>query len=172
MGKLPDKKVKEIQKEVSDTLEIEPKKVSVFVQKDRLKLPPNIMVFQAFAYMAATKLKPATNRVLMLLFSKSVYENFISMDIKTIAEELKISVQSIVSAMNELVDNNIVLKIKHPIDKRRHDYFINPVAAWKGNSFTRLASMRQIDKKQLSMFDADEKNDVVPPADPLEIKTL
>ena len=37
-----------------------------FGKKKRVPLPPNIMVFQTFAFLAATELKPATNKVLML----------------------------------------------------------------------------------------------------------
>lgn len=126
--------------------------VNVSITKPRGKLEPNIMVFQAFAYLSATKLKDASNRVLMLLFSKSGYENFVSMDISTIAEELKYTERSVISALNELTDNNIVIKTPHPSDKRRHDYFINPIAAWKGNSFARTKKIKILDTKQLRMF--------------------
>ena len=66
----------------------EEKQINIYNTPKRIPLPANIMVFQAFAYLAATRLKDCSNRVLMLLFSKSGYENFVSMDIVTIAEEL------------------------------------------------------------------------------------
>lgn len=154
--KLPKSKLIQIQKSVSDDLEIEKSKVSVIVQRDRIKLSPMVMVFQTFAYLAATKLKPATNRLIMLLLSKSYYENYVGMDVKTICEELGITRQSVVSSINELVDNNIVIKLKHPTDNRRHDYFINPLAMWKGNGYTRAQAIKKIDKKQLDLFPEEE----------------
>lgn len=131
---------------------IENIQVNVNIAKQRIKLEPNVMVFQAFAYLAATKLKDASNRVLMLLLSKSGYENFVSMDVVTIAEELNYTERSVISALNELTTNNIVIKTRHPSDKRRHDYFINPIAAWKGNSFTRKKMLESHNPNQLEMF--------------------
>jgi predicted transcriptional regulator len=158
MAKIPEKIMRDVQNSVSESFGIEGKKVSIFVSKDRIKLPPNIMVFQAFAFLAATKLKPATNRILMLLFSKSGYENFVSMDVLTISEELIMSERSVIRSMNELIENNIVIKIKggYVSDRRRNEYYVNPMAAWKGNSYTRLQSIKQTDKNQLSLFTANE----------------
>jgi len=127
--------------------------VNVYNSPKRVPLPPNIMVFQAFAYLAATKLKDCSNRVLMLLFSKSGYENFVSMDITTISEELKYTERSVISALNELTENNIIIKTPHPSDKRRNDYFINPIAAWKGNGYTRKKKIALIDPAQTKLFD-------------------
>ena len=122
----------------------------------RAKIPPAIMLFQTFAYLAATKLKPATNRVLNLLFSMTAFENFIGMDIKTIAEELEMTERSVISSLKELVDNNIIIKVDHPSDRRRNDYFINPTAAWKGNSIKRNKSIKAHDKNQLLLFGKEE----------------
>ena len=127
-------------------------KVTISKQKKRIPLPPNVMVFQAFAYLSATKLKASTNRILMLLFAQSAYENYIGMDIKTISEELKLTNRTVISGLNELEDNNIIIKYKHPSDRRRHDYFINPTASWKGNSFTRKALIDKTDPDQIKLF--------------------
>ena len=64
--------------------------INVNFGKKRIPLPPNIMVFQTFAFLAATELKPATNKVLMLFFANSAYENYVGMDIVTIGEKLNI----------------------------------------------------------------------------------
>jgi hypothetical protein len=142
-------------------------KVTVNVTKDRLPLPQNVMVFQAFATIAAIKLKPATNRILMFLFGLSAYENYLSIDIKTLSEQLELTDRSVISAINELVENKIILKFPHPTDKRRNDYFINPLAAWKGNSYARRTKIRAIlkDKNQmeLSLFNdpANEKHSLL-----------
>lgn len=129
--------------------------VSVNVRQKRGKLPPNIMVFQAFAYLCATKLKPASNKVLMLFFSLSGYENYVGMDVSTIMEDLGLSKPSVVNALKELEENNIIVKTLNLQDKRRHDYFINPLSAWKGNSFTRQKMIKSAtlnNPNQLQMF--------------------
>lgn len=146
-------KKQEFAKLVNDNLPELGNSSIVFVsQKKGVKLPPNVMVFQAFAYLAATKLKDSSNRVLMLLFSQSAYENYISMDVKTISEILNYTERSVITALSELVKNNIILKIKHPSDNRRHDYFLNPTSAWKGNSTSRLKMITKMDSNQLDIF--------------------
>ena len=127
-------------------------KVTISKQKKRIPLPPNVMVFQAFAYLSATKLRASTNRILMLLFAQSAYENYIGMDIKTISEELKLSDRTVINGLNELEVNNIIIKYQHPSDRRRHDYFINPTASWKGNSFTRKQMIDSTDPNQIELF--------------------
>jgi predicted transcriptional regulator len=135
-------------------------KVQVFIKRDnRLKLPENVMVFQEFAYTASKFCSGGALRTLMYLFSISGYENLIGIDIKTMAEELNVSEISIQRAMNELVKYNVINKFKNTGDRRRNDYFINPVAAWRGNSFARQKFMEQMeDKKQLSLFGKTEED--------------
>jgi hypothetical protein len=129
--------------------------IKISVSQKRIKLPPNVMIFQAFAYLAATKLKPTTNRILMFLFSCSGYENYIGMDVITIAEELNITKRSVISGLQELENNKILIKYSNVTDKRRNDYFINPLSAWKGNSFTRKQTIKKIQQDypaQLNLF--------------------
>lgn len=137
--------------------------VSINVRQKKCKIPPNIMVFQPFAYLSATTLKQSTNKVLMFFFSISGYENYVGIDVLTIMEKLKLSKPTVVNALKELEDNNIILKFPNVIDKRRNDYFINPLSAWKGNSFTRQKMIKkatQYDPNQLSMFDGTIKKDI------------
>ena len=136
--------------------------INIYNTPKRIPLPPNVMVFQTFAYLAATKLKDCSIRVLMLLFSKSAYENFLSMDVTTIAEELKYTDRSVIAALNELTANNIIVKIPHPSDKRRNDYFINPAAAWKGNGYTRKKKMESFDPAQIKMFSLNDEHSLLP----------
>lgn len=161
---MTEKNRKQVAKKIADSIieNVDDKQkwsVKVIAQKERVKIPANIMVFQAFAFLAATKLKPATNCVLMLLFSQSQYENYVSMDVKTISEMLEYSEQSVVSALNELVKNNIVIKVAHPADKRRNDYFLNPIAAWKGNSYVRKKMITKLEenKAQLKLFNENNE---------------
>lgn len=130
------------------------KEVNVFVKEknNRIPLPPNIMVFQTFAFLAATTLKPSTNKVLMLFFANSGYENYVSMDVVSISEELNISERSVITALKELEKNNIVIKTQHPRDRRRHDYFLNPFSSWKGNSESRKKLMQTVPDNQLELF--------------------
>jgi predicted transcriptional regulator len=121
-----------------------------------VKLPQNVMVFQKFAYLAATKLKPSTNQVLMLFWAMSEYENYVSMDVKTLSETLVIDERTVIRALNELEQYNIIIRTKHPSDKRRNDYFINPAASWKGNSNARAKKIKElatnIDPRQYKLF--------------------
>ena len=136
--------------------------ISINVRQKRGKLPQHLMVFQAFAYLSATKLRPATNKVLMYFFASSGYENYVGIDQKTIMEKLSLSKPTVVLALKELDENNIIKKFPNPIDHRRHDYFINPLSAWKGNSFTRKKMIQKITKEdpdQLSMFSGDIHED-------------
>ena len=132
--------------------------ISVNFGKKRIPLPPNIMVFQTFAFLAATELKPATNKVLMLFFANSAYENYVGMDIVTIGEKLNISERSVINAINELEKNKIIIRTKHPSDKRRNDYFLNPFTSWKGNAESRKKMIEIIPPNQLDLFGISEED--------------
>lgn len=130
-------------------------KVTIRTAPKRISLPPNMMVFQAAAYLCATKLNASTNRILMFFFAKSGYENFIGVDVKTLCEELGMSKPTVCDGLKALEENNVLVKFQNVHDKRRHDYFINPVSAWKGNSYTRdkkLKTMATANTKQLELF--------------------
>jgi predicted transcriptional regulator len=135
--------------------------VSVRVVGQRAYLPPNVMLFQKPALYIATEIKePSVCRVLVYFLGLSEYENYLSIDIDTIAGTLSLSKRTVVRCLNILVEQNIIIKIQHPIDKRRHDYFINPLSAWKGNSNARNKKIKQlekIDKTQLKLgYDFDQ----------------
>jgi len=155
---MEDSKKKNIAKQVKNLVP-EAKEINVFVKNknNRVPLAPNIMVFQTFAYLAATQLKPSTNKVLMLFFANSAYENYVGMDIITISEKLGISDRSVISALRELTKNNIIIKTNHPNDRRRNDYFLNPFASWKGNSESRKKMIQIIPENQLSLFGINAK---------------
>lgn len=128
--------------------------VSLF-KKAVVKSAPNIQVFQTAAYLAATCLTPSANKILMYFLSLSEFENFISMDQKTIHEELNISLRAAEYGIKELITNGILIKIKHPSDKRRNDYFLNPMQAWKGKTLNRKIELGKLNKEhqgQLHLF--------------------
>ena len=136
------------------------KSVKIIESNNRTPLPPNIMMFQTLAYLSAKKMTPGACRVMLLFLSVSQYENAVSMDIKTIIEELKMSKSTVVRATNELEKNGIIIKVKYLKDRRRKEYFINPIAAWKGNSRSRLKFMEKMDPDQLKLFDVDYNDHV------------
>ena len=131
--------------------------VNIRQEKKKIPLPPSIIVFQAAAFLCSTKLTASANRVLMYFFSKSVYENFIGIDVLTLSDDLKLSKVSIIKSLQELEDTNILIKVENTQDRRRHDYFINPISAWKGNSFTRQVRINKMKEtkegqEQLNLF--------------------
>mgnify|MGYP006438971333 CR=1 FL=1 len=125
--------------------------VNVFGKRG-VKMAPNIMVFQTFAYLAATKLQPASCKVLLLFFAHSAYENYVSMDVLTISEVSELSERQTSRALNELTKNGIITKVKHPSDRRRNDYFLNPYSCWKGHSKSRKKMLEAIPDNQLNLF--------------------
>jgi DNA-binding MarR family transcriptional regulator len=103
------------------------------------KMPQSVIYIQDFAYQLAKNesYSLATFRVLNYLISLTKYENFISIDVKTISDELKLSEASVKRATKQLSNDNIIHKMQHPTDKRRIDYFFNPQALWKGKTIIR-----------------------------------
>ena len=132
------KVAREVYDVVHDTTSGRPMETNVTIRTapKRISLPPNMMVFQAAAYLCSTKLNASTNRILMFFFAKSAYENYIGIDIKTLMDELSMSKPTVINALKDLEVNNIIIKYQNINDNRRHDYFINPITAWKGNSYT------------------------------------
>ena len=129
------------------------KEVNVYlkVQPQRPKLAPNVMVFQTMAFLCATKLKPISNKVLMYFISQSWFENTVGVDQVTLSEELNVTLRSIQRAIKELEDHGIIVIANNPSDKRRNDYFLNPIVAWKGNSLTRKTAMGKLTEDNVNL---------------------
>jgi len=72
-----------------------------------------------------------TFRVFFYILSLSKIENFVSIDVKTIAENINITEISVIRATKQLCADNILKKVPHTSDKRRIDYLINPMVEWK-----------------------------------------
>lgn len=131
--------------------------VTNIVKQRTGKMPQAVFLLQSFAQKVSCRKDYSANtfRVLMYFFALSKYENFVSIDVKTISENLEISEMSVKRATKQLTDDNIILKIEHPSDKRRIDYFLNPMASWKGKSLNRDKAINKLTKKnkaQLDMF--------------------
>jgi DNA-binding MarR family transcriptional regulator len=129
---------------------------TIIVKAKQGKMPDSVFVVQAFAQKLAFQenYTIVTYRVLFYFISLSQYENFVSIDIKSIAEDLRISEQSVKRATKQLVENNVIIKVVHPTDKRRLDYFLNPLAMWKGKTINRdkFIDKANKNKMQLDMF--------------------
>lgn len=103
------------------------------------KMPDSVFILQHFCRLISARgdYHQTTFRVLFYLISLSEYENFISVDVKTIAENMGISTKSVTRATKQLAIDNVLIKTDHPSDKRRIDYFLNPMGMWKGKTLNR-----------------------------------
>lgn len=118
----------------------------------RNKLPDFAMIFQAPLQLCSKRLKPTTSQLFMFMISVMEYENFLSVDIKYFAEELGMSERSAKNALKELEESGVIKKFPNSRDKRRNDYFINPITVWRGTSEKRIKTLGNLDKKQLELF--------------------
>lgn len=129
-------------------------------QRRTALLPAHVQVFQEVALFTSMRLTNRGSRVLLYFFGKQGYENYLGIDIETIMDDLKMSKPTAINALNELCQCNIILKLPNPTDKRRHDYFVNPLQAWKGSSTERQKRLNQYNKQQLEIgFDFVNKEE-------------
>lgn len=126
--------------------------------KARPKLAPNAMVFQTMAYLVSTQCSTRACQVFMYFLGLSGYENFVSVDQSKIASELKTTERTVQDAIKELVSHGVVVTSKYENDKRRLEYYINPIAAWRGNSLTRKIKVQSGDENQLEIFGKSAKH--------------
>lgn len=89
------------------------------------------MQFQEFTYLSATRLKPSSNKVLMYFIALARHNKYVVIDQKTIMEQLGLTKQTVVSALKQLYEFDIINKIPNSKDNRRIDYFIKPINSWK-----------------------------------------
>lgn len=127
---------KTVQKLVGDDARIEVR-ISNKAKK-KAKLPPALFVFQEFALYAAKNLTPSAIQILMYFIGISEFENYVSMDILTLSEELNLHERQIIRAIQELTELEIIVKAKNVTDRRRNDYFLHPDAVFKGDSNKRI----------------------------------
>jgi DNA-binding transcriptional regulator GbsR (MarR family) len=111
------------------------------------------MVIQVFAVQfAALSLSGKTHRVFWYLISLLQYGNFISIDVNTIMENMgDISKKSVMRAIKDLEDLNIVKTVKHTNDKRRNEYFINPTAMWRGTWNERNKKIKKAQETNITL---------------------
>lgn len=147
--------ISEGQEEVGKEMGMEVKATNIY-SLNRGKMPDAVFVLQQFCRDLSKRKNYSANtyRVLMHLFGLSQYENYVSIDVKSISEDIGMNESSVKRATKTLEKDNIIIKIKHPSDRRRIDYFINPMAAWRGKAINRTKSIKKLEdkKQQLDMF--------------------
>jgi len=123
---------------------------NVFIKKNKARLPEGVYVFREFlsAMRRLGNLQSVTHRILLLFLEKTEFENFVSMDIKTIGEELLLSERSIGRGISQLAELNVIIKVDYVQDRRRNEYFLNPMAAWKGSSDNRLIAIKKVKEEK------------------------
>jgi DNA-binding MarR family transcriptional regulator len=154
------KQLEEIQQKVSEYTGED--KVSVSIHKtDNANIPASVFLFQHFARISSIQMNGSTSRVLLFLLSIQGYENIVGVDIKTISETLGMSERTTMRSMKSLEEFNVIKRYPNFTDRRRNDYFVNPLATWKGKSRNRLKQMAEIHRHQLSLdlFDGAIVND-------------
>jgi len=137
-------------------------KVQVSIHKtENVSIPASVFIFQQFASLCAINMNGSTSRVLLFLLSIQGYENIVGVDLATISETINMSRQTVFRCMKHLERFNIINKFPNPTDRRRNDYFINPMATWKGKSTQRLKQIEYLQRHQLQLelFNGEIKDD-------------
>lgn len=141
--------------------EIEGAEVSVFVKQKRPPVETYTMFFQAVNGLLVKGLTPASCKILLYMISNAQYGNYITKQVEWMSEDLDLSIATVKRAVKQLVDNNILLKIPNPQDKRQNDYYLNPTQSWKGKVKERDKAMKYLQQnvgKQLNLLDAIEES--------------
>ena len=143
------------------TQELETRKVTMIVEKDvpKYKNEPFTIVFQAVNSLLVKDMPLADCKVLLYLISKVQYLNIIDRTIKEIAEDLGYKdAQWVQKSLKRLEDKKVILKSKHPHDKRRFVYMLNPKHSWKGKVKDRNKTIGFFNPSQLSFgFEKEEE---------------
>jgi predicted transcriptional regulator len=156
------------------TKELETRKVTMIVEKDvpKFKNEPFTIVFQAVNSLLVRDMPLADCKVLLYLISKVQYGNIIDRTIKEIAEDLGYKdIQWIQKSIKRLEDRNVILKSKHPYDKRRYVYMINPKHSWKGTVKDRNKTIGFFNPQQIEINFEHPETEIKPTKRGLPINT-
>lgn len=129
-------------------------KVTMIVQRDvpKYRGEPFTLLFQGINNAISRNIKPLTAKILLYMCSISEYNNFIDRTVDELCEDLSYTKKWVISSLKELEEANILIKHKHPTDKRRHVYSLHPGQSWKGEVKERKKRISELDPKQLQMF--------------------
>lgn len=144
---MTEKKKKNIALALKNEIEltgIEVAQVSIRIQSKKGKMPPSTFVVQAMSQLISMRLGNSSCRILFFLLSQAAFANYVSVDIKSMCDLMDLSKRSIIDGIKHLIAEGILVKLKNTLDSRRHDYFINPLVAWKGKSLDRTKQITDI----------------------------
>lgn len=143
-------------------------------KKSQPKAAPNIQVFQTAAYLAATTLSAPASKIFLYFLSISEFENYVDVyHQETIAEEVNLSLRHTIRGLKELEDNGVIIKTISRSDKRKREYFLNPMSAWKGKTLNRKIALQKAhmqDKDQLHLFGETYEDNVIREAEEIKAK--
>lgn len=119
------------------------------IKPKKVYIPEYVALFQDMAQKFSKEFifTGTEYRLLFYLISLVGYQNFIGIDIKSIAENLGIHEKTVSRGIAKLVEINIVIKMDNMTDKRRNDYFVNMDMFWKGSPQTRLKVKKKLENK-------------------------
>lgn len=118
--------------------------VSVNVKKAIPKQSTYVMFYQQVNLELVKLLKPNACKVLLYLMSKTEYDNYVGVNQETIMEDLEYKQRkSVIEAIKELKEYNIIISLPDLADKRRNVYFINPYQSWKGKVAKRIECVKK-----------------------------
>jgi predicted transcriptional regulator len=128
--------------------------ITVF-KEQKGNMPQSVFIIQNFAkkFSEEVELKPSEYRILFHLMSLMEYENNVSIDQNTIAENLGMTRKTVISGLKELESLNIVIKFTHKQDRRRNEYWVNPHTMWKGSSDKRMKIIKTTETKNPSILE-------------------
>ena len=114
-------------------------------------MPDFIMLFQMAVRLIIKSLTPSACKIFLYLLVTAMYDNVVGVTIKKLISELEFNKRTVIKALKELKDKNIVVSIKDLNDNRISIYIINPHTAWKGTIRTRNKFIKKQDEKHLQL---------------------
>ena len=162
---MSEKRKKEIQEDLANYIRIQQEKlrqlgedeediaVSIYVGKsDKRKLKGFSMVFQYPALAILQMFSQKACMIFIYMVGKSQYGNFVAVDQKTIAEHFSqgrntMSERTVRRAIQELTDDQVLIKVKSVTDARRNEYMLNPFVSWKGDAKTYYERLKDCEKE-------------------------
>jgi predicted transcriptional regulator len=128
--------------------------VNVFVSRDKAKYKNEefLHLFRDKSAEVLKDMKPATVKVYSWFLICANYGNFVECVIDEIVGWVGISKRSVIKALNELNEKQVIIKYKNPNDTRNNYYIINPHMAWKGKVEDRKRSIKILkDNRQMTL---------------------
>ena len=129
---------------IQDQFPDERVEVSVHLKRAIPHQSTYVMFYQSVNLELVKLLKPNACKVLLYLMSKTHYDNYVGVNQETIQEDLEYKQRkSVIEAIKELKEYNIVISLPDLEDKRRNVYFINPYQSWKGKVAKRIEMVKK-----------------------------